>query len=133
MAIDIKWDWAYSIGNEKIDNEHKVFLDLVRSCSEDIEEGRGAGRVFRHLTELGLYARFHFYSEETLMELSGYPDAEQHIREHRELLSTFKKRVAEYERDPSTGPDLVRYLYEWFVLHTASIDQDLATFVADQA
>jgi len=31
------------------------------------------------------------------------------------------------------GPVLIHYLYEWFVLHTASVDQDLATFVTDKA
>ncbi len=124
--IKIQWDAKFSVGNEKIDREHRVFLDLVRSCSEAVEDGSDPGFTLRLLEELSLYARFHFFSEETLMIKSAYPDQEAHHRDHVRLLAELRDRIHEYREDTSTGNDLILFLFEWFALHTSTVDSQLA-------
>ena len=128
--IKIRWQDKFSVDNKKIDNEHKTFIELIRSLSEAIEQERDLLHIERLLTELGLYARFHFYSEETLMHEHDYPGLADHKAEHEALLDKFEKRAAEFRQDPSAGgTDLILFLFTWFADHTAGTDHDLARFL----
>ena len=94
-VIDIKWGKQYSVGNEAIDRQHQVFIDLIRSTSGAIDSHRSKEFVRRGLEELTLYAKFHFFSEEALMINSNYPGYESHRQEHIELLSAFEEKIYE--------------------------------------
>ena len=125
--INISWDGKLSVGNEKIDNEHKVFIDLIRSCSQAIEKQEDANRL---LEELTLYAKFHFFSEETLMIQSGYPGYESHRKEHVMLLARLSDKIHSYRSNTETGESLIDFIYQWFALHTTSVDTRLAQHLA---
>lgn len=124
--IDIYWDDKYTVGNEKIDNEHKVFIDLIKTCSEAIETDRDVDYVSRFLEELVLYAKFHFFSEETLMINSAYTEYKTHREEHERLLATLRAKIFEFRDGPESGEELVEFLFRWFVDHTTSVDKRLA-------
>jgi len=38
--IDIAWGPQYAVGNEMIDHQHQVFVDLIRSSSDAIDRRR---------------------------------------------------------------------------------------------
>lgn len=123
--IGLYWDDRYSVGNEKIDNEHRVFMDIVRDSSAAIDSHKDLEYVGRYLEELKLYAHFHFFSEETMMINSAYEDYESHRQEHLKLLESLDKIISEYKKDPNTGEALVEFIYEWFVLHIMTVDKKL--------
>lgn len=129
--MNINWDNKYSVGNEKIDNEHKVFIDLIRACDEAIENGVAIDYIDRILNELMLYAKFHFYSEETLMVISGYGNYESHREEHGRLIAMLEDKIRRYKYDPSTGRDLIEFIFQWFALHTTTVDKELAIHLDD--
>lgn len=130
--INIQWDSKFTVGNQKIDDEHKVFIDLIRSCSDQIDSGGKPEYIDRLLEELTLYARFHFFSEENLMIWHDYPDYALHKAEHIRLLTTLAERIYDYRSDPSTGEGLIEFIFEWFALHTTTVDKKLADHLAQQ-
>ena len=124
--IDITWGPQYAVGHEMIDHQHQVFVDLIRSSSGAIDSRRGEESVRRSLEELALYARFHFFSEQSLMINSDYPDTEAHTQEHARVLSTFEKKMEAYSRDPGAGDALIMFIFEWLIVHTLDADKKLA-------
>ena len=124
--IDIAWGQQYSVGNEMIDHQHQVFVDLIRSSSDAIDRRRSEESVRRSLDELVLFAKFHFFAEESMMINSGYPDSESHVKEHARVLSAFEKMIDEYFSNSETGEALVVFMFEWLVLHRVDFDQKLA-------
>jgi hemerythrin len=125
--IGLYWSDRFTVGNEKIDNEHKVFMDLVRSSSAAIDSHNDTEYVGRYLEELKLYAHFHFFSEETIMINSGYPNYESHRQAHLELLDTLDKKICEYKKNTESGESLIEFIYEWFVSHIMTVDKKLVS------
>ena len=129
--IDIKWEKRFAVGYEKIDDEHRVFIDLIRSSSEAIDGQKSPEHVTRFLDELVLYAKFHFFSEETLMICSNYPKYEEHKQDHIRLFETLVQQIEEYKENPKDGESLVLFIFEWFVIHTMQVDKELSDYLIE--
>lgn len=128
--MKIRWSDEFSVGNEKIDSEHKTFVALVGQLSSAIESNHDQAMIRRMLTELELYARFHFFSEESMMIENRFPGYEAHRRQHVKLLTDLGMRAREFAEDPSTGNDLILFLFGWFAEHTTEKDLELSRFLA---
>ncbi|MFD2113278.1 bacteriohemerythrin [Thiorhodococcus fuscus] len=127
--IDIEWDNKFSVGHERIDHEHQVFLDLIKNVSLCDDENMPRERVFRLLTEIGKYADFHFYSEENIMLDADYPDYEAHKCEHSMLLCKLYDYIHRYRVEDIDLGSMVEFLFEWFALHTTGSDKRLVNYI----
>lgn len=128
--IDVQWNQKFEVGHERIDSEHKIFLNLIRVASRMPERDVSTRRVMMHLNEVKQYAVFHFTSEENIMFDVSYPDIEQHKREHSMLLALFDSRVHEFSAGEIDLDQVVEFLFEWFALHTTQVDTRLASHIA---
>jgi hemerythrin len=129
--INIKWDKKYSVGHERIDHEHQVFLDLIRNVSLAEEKKFDKDRGVRLLREVLKYAEFHFYSEENIMLDHGYPDYEGHKQEHTMLLAQLDDKIHGYSIDSVDLSELVDYMFTWFALHTTNTDKKMALYIGE--
>ncbi len=130
-VITVKWDKKFEVGHERIDFEHKIFLNLIREASLLPKKHAAKARVLRHLDEVRKYALFHFTSEENIMFDVDYPDFESHCKEHQVLLALLDERVFQYEKEVMLLDDIVAFLFEWFALHTTQIDTRLSGYIAE--
>lgn len=130
--IDMRWDNKYCVGHERIDHEHRVFLDLIVNVSHAEEQRSTKERIQRLLTELRKYAEFHFYSEENIMLDHGFPEYEAHRCEHAVLVAELERRAHDYLRDEIPLDDLVEFLFRWFALHTTGSDKRLARHLSSR-
>lgn len=128
--IEVEWNPKFEVGHERIDFEHKIFLNLIRDASRLPERGVSRERIEMHLDEIRQYAAFHFTSEENIMFDVAYPEIEQHKKEHQILLALFDSRVYEYRSQMIELDDVVAFLFEWFALHTTQVDTRLAEYIA---
>lgn len=125
--INIQWDKKFELGHERIDFEHRIFLDLIKSVSELASEKE---RALRLLREVEKYAEFHFISEENLMLDTEYPDYSSHKTEHQILLATLKEKVFEYRHNQLSLEELSDFLFQWFALHTTQVDSQLTQYIS---
>jgi hemerythrin len=130
--IDVVWNKRFEVGHERIDFEHKIFVNLIRDASLLPQHGTSLERVLMHLNEVKQYAVFHFTSEENIMFDMDYPDIEAHKKEHSMLLALFDSRVHEYRSNDIDLEEVVAFLFEWFALHTTQVDTRLAKYIADR-
>ena len=128
--IAIEWSSKFEVGHERIDFEHKIFLNLIREASRLPGRGVSRERVLLHLNEVKQYAVFHFTSEENIMFDVGYPDIEPHKKEHEMLLALFDSRAHLYRSGEIELDEVVEFLFEWFALHTTQVDTRLAKYIA---
>ncbi len=127
--IAVEWNKKFEVGHERIDFEHKIFLNLIRDASLLPEREVSRKRILMHLNEVKQYAEFHFTSEENIMFDVDYPDIEQHKREHEMLLALLDKRVHQYRSEEVDLEEVVAFLFEWFALHTTQVDTRLAQYI----
>lgn len=127
--IDIQWDRKFEIGHERIDHEHRVFLDLIRNASLELDRHSPQEKILRLLQEVRKYAEFHFYSEENIMIDCAYPDYQNHKQEHDMLLSRLNDEFYSYKTGAVELEHVVNFMFEWFALHTTRRDLQLVNFI----
>ena len=130
--ITVAWDKKFELGHERIDFEHRVFVDLIHAVAKLSETNADPARVGRTLSELLKYADFHFLSEENLMEDIHYPAIEEHRREHRMLLTQLSEAINQSIHGETRLEAIVEFLYRWFAVHTTQVDKRLTSYIAEQ-
>ncbi len=129
--IAVQWDKKFELGHERIDFEHRIFLNLIRSVSEEADKGSNdSDKLKRLLKEIRKYAEFHFISEENIMIDHAYVDYELHQREHTALLSHMDDKIHDFHAGNINIEQVVEFLFMWFALHTTHEDKKLAGFLA---
>lgn len=130
MAITLEWDRKFELGYPRIDDEHRIFLSLVRQLSRLLDDHADQQRIDRTLREIYKYADFHFLSEENLMEDLDYAALGEHRRHHAVLLSELRDLMTTQRTAGGNGQNIVEFLFEWFALHTAKEDRKFADHLA---
>lgn len=128
--MTLEWKHEYETGSSRIDDEHRVFLDLVREFVEECEDGAEHTLLLRLAHEIYKYADFHFFSEERMMTRIRYADLAHHHQVHQQLLEELRLFVESLATDSSQAPTMARFLVRWFVSHTVTEDTKLAGAVA---
>jgi hemerythrin-like metal-binding protein len=129
----LEWSDDYLTGVEEMDLQHRYFLRLINRI-----QGKLARIVLSEghaplLLELGCYAKFHFVSEENLMDETGYPALVEHRALHKALIDRLHGEIALLEND-LVGPDsIVTMLEGWFREHTLVEDMKYARFLTARA
>uniref|UniRef100_UPI0032176464 bacteriohemerythrin n=1 Tax=uncultured Draconibacterium sp. TaxID=1573823 RepID=UPI0032176464 len=123
----IKWKSEFNTGIQRIDFEHRIFLELVNSFKIALDKKRPKEELVRILTEIEQYAVFHFISEENCMFLIGYPDLKEHQIQHFELLEKFN--LTKYEKQGFSK--FYDFIKNWFINHTIFEDMKLKKFISE--
>ncbi|MDA8230492.1 MAG: hemerythrin family protein [Magnetospirillum sp.] len=74
-----------SVGNALLDADHEILLDLLRQLDDAVETGQTRDVVASVVNVLVEYAGYHFRREEAILAQSGFPDIEDHGRQHQAL------------------------------------------------
>ena len=126
----IIWKETYSVGIERIDNEHKELIRIFNDLLNAMAIGQGYTVVEEIFQGLTAYSKNHFASEKKIMESYNYPEKEEHLKEH----DTFTKQVIEYKNDYESGNrkvsvQLMNFIREWLVTHWNGTDKKLGLFL----
>jgi hemerythrin len=124
-----KWTEALETNNIKIDNDHKLIIDMAQELNEAMSRGRGKERVNETLTFLTGYVKKHFDDEEKLQLKNNYPDFLEHKKNHtyfiNELDLLSQKIIAEPTSTVNTLA-LNKLISGWFFNHIRKMDVEVA-------
>jgi hemerythrin len=123
-----EWKPAYETGHQRIDFEHRIFLDLIIQIEAELTADAPVEKIGRRLTELYKYADFHFYSEESIMIDLSFPGIEEHRKIHTALLEELSRFILSMSIDLIRQNDLIGFLVQWFSNHTTREDIKIADF-----
>jgi hemerythrin len=128
----VDWDSRYTVGIQLLDDQHKELLKLINTCylgclSEDEAVKK---HLMVNIHGLINYIRYHFSTEEQLLERIKYPDGAAHKRQHNEFIQEIVERLKDIERDQIISTKaFVRYIRDWMVTHITLIDKKYATYI----
>ena len=127
------WNDSYSVGVADIDTQHKKLFALINELYDSTNKGRANDVLERILGELIEYTKFHFKTEEQLLEQNGYPGLPEHRIAHRRLLSEIRRTVdrAEQSSHVAIGPLLV-FLRDWYLNHIEGLDQQYGAWLNER-
>jgi hemerythrin len=125
----VQWSDRYLIGVDRIDFEHRIFVDLIKDFEKAILENLGKDYLEDTLNEIILYARFHFRSEENMMRRIGFPTLAAHRDIHYHLVDLLNNKMTALSMGTIQPIEVLNFLVDWFVNHTTLEDSKIAAFI----
>jgi hemerythrin len=119
----VEWRDGFKINIPQTDDEHRRLFALVKALD--------LSTIDQTLEELLDYVVTHFSNEQALMEQSGYPAFEQHLKLHEE----FSAFVGEFlgsssEWSEERVQELRRFLNKWLIGHIMTHDMRFGKWYA---
>lgn len=126
----IEWDESISVNNKKMDDQHKVLIDIFNKLL-DYDQSQDKKYLSDILDELESYVETHLKDEEELMQQIKYPDFEFHCELHKSFTKAIKRlKFQVKEGDLSTiGKETAQILEEWFLKHIKTEDQEYGKYI----
>lgn len=130
----INWEHKYELGVEDIDYQHHYFVNLINRLSDELANTTDNAYRTSLIAELNAYARFHFKSEENMMMRAGFPELDQHKEHHRDLIDklSYQESMLTINESEEDSRELIEFLVQWFLHHTAAEDRRFADFLHAQ-
>jgi hemerythrin-like metal-binding protein len=126
----IKWEPAYSVTVEHIDEQHRKLFDIVNDLIDEVQ--MGSNRLLPIIRDLVHYVSVHFHDENMVMMKSGYPGFDKHNQEHRRFTEKVEEFLKSYKQgDTDLGLKMIIYMKEWIFSHTTRLDMEYAAHLKD--
>ena len=131
----VTWGEQYATGIELIDNQHKELViltnQLYKACRIGHEVIDTAFKEAMH--QMVDYVRFHFSTEQELLEQIEYPNWKDHARDHDTLVKNILDAAKDYEAGMRFTPHVfVRTLRDWVFGHIAMVDKLYSAYVVEE-
>jgi hemerythrin-like metal-binding protein len=122
----IPWSPQYELGIPAIDKQHQRLFELhneaeIVRASGSTPDDDTLLEIIRRMQE---YSEHHFRAEERLMEVSGYPDLENHRAAHRRFIAFMNNFAVSVEyQNPGLMDNVVLYFRKWLIGHVLKEDR----------
>ena len=126
----VVWEARYTLGISVIDDQHKELLNLTNELFSACRQGNEVEAIFKEVIHKSVeYVKFHFSTEEKILEQINYPEISAHKKEHEGFIIKVIADVKSFESGKSFVPNaFARYLREWILAHIAVSDKKYAEY-----
>ena len=124
------WNSEYNIGNLKIDQEHQKLFAIARKTLSVIKlnnDEQEIGKIKELITELFTYVGTHFSNEQKYMKEVKYPELENHILLHKNLLDMLTNLISKLNSMnlKEIEQSLYSFIEKYFIRHIILEDKKI--------
>ena len=128
MAL-INWSDNLSVNVAEIDQQHKRLIAMINELNDAMKLGKGKEVLGKIIQGLLGYTITHFKTEEKYFAQFGYPDTDNHQKEH----AAFIQKVTEFKdgfnnKKISLAIDVMNFLSDWLKKHIMGTDKKYSQF-----
>lgn len=127
----IEWSPELSVGIASIDEQHKKLVNMINALNDAMLLGESSELLGKIFTGLAAYTQKHFAYEENMFAEYGYPDTQEHKRQHNELIEQVIELKDNFMKNPqgTISEDLMLFLKRWLTNHIMRTDKDYTEFL----
>ena len=123
----MEWNDQLATGHNTIDEQHRELIQCLNELEMATREQRTLLAVYC-ITRLKHNVRNHFAFEEAVMRECGFPELQEHIRQHQEFsASLLDFQVKSIQQDVSI--EMVEFLTEQIRLHILDTDVEYVPYL----
>ncbi len=127
----IQWSAALAVGHDEIDAQHQQLVEIINRLHEAMMERRGREVLAQVFEDLEKYTRFHFATEERLMDRHHYAASADHKKAHADLIDKLLALYSDFERGKLTiSMETMNFLKSWLTDHIGRKDKSLSAFLS---
>lgn len=120
----LSWNDQYSVNIKKIDEQHKILINLINDLHDAMKQGKGKDVMGSILDELANYTVHHFAYEEKLFVEKNYPLTKQHKLEHDKLVSEVSNLQKSFKNGETIMTmEVLSFLKKWLNDHIIGSDK----------
>jgi len=124
------WGPKLSLNIKEIDDQHKTLVSLINELHKAMKLKTGSKKAGEILKDLAEYTVYHFDFEKKLFEQHGYPDMQEHLKIHDDLVA----KVMDFKKQHDEGRaaltmDLMDFLTDWLKDHIMKTDKSYVPFL----
>ncbi len=114
----IQWSRWMSVGNDALDEDHRVLIAIVNKLYDEAGR-RDPALIEAILDELLAYTRHHFAEEEAEMQRLNYPTFAAHKALHDKLAGQVESYLREFRtnRGGISGEEVFLFCSDWLGKH----------------
>ncbi len=127
------WRSEFSVGNAKIDEEHRELFALVEEIRRVSRNPEPAPGMCAALAKLITFMKGHFETEESLMTKQEYPQLHTHAKRHAILLCNLENLHSRCVTEQSyDGQEILGFIKSWILRHTLLADRQYIPYLKDK-
>jgi hemerythrin len=126
------WDKKFSVHNDSLDAHHKQLFELCNEMFKQIDQESKTPvySTAKVISELHMYAIFHFAEEEKLMEKYDFPKLDEHKKLHQGFIQKLAQLKEQYENDDVlVDYDILNFLSDWLIYHILEVDSEYIDYI----
>jgi hemerythrin len=129
MDTYLRLSRGLTVGIQAIDKQHVRFFEIIDDVSELLAT-RGVGPILLSpvLTDIYSYMNYHFTTEHVFMRSIGYPEYEEHKKQHDVLAEGMDELVCRLDEGTADLEELLFLLKGWVTGHIADADRRLGDY-----
>lgn len=130
------WTEDLAVGYGLIDEQHKELFARYNNLLDACKAGKGRATIASLLDFLVEYVTVHFAEEERFMMRYAYPERNEHLQQHRELIrhvDEVRRELQENGASLFVITSITQTLFNWLLKHVKQTDVKLGRFLASQA
>lgn len=124
----INWHDSYSVGNKKIDEQHKELFELAKKAYLMGTKHTSREEIRDILGSFFEYMKVHFRDEEKYMEYVNYPDLEEHKKLHKQIIKELANTIVKIKNVNEMKEKLGVISQEWLLEHILHQDMLVAKY-----
>lgn len=129
----IVWSSQFSVGVEKLDNQHKKIIGIINRLISNSEQSPSSELIQETLAEMREYSLEHLQDEEQILFENDYPDMVNHKEQHGHYI----ERLNDFLTNPMENNDqlysnLLAFLRVWWVRHILEEDMKYKMFLKNK-
>ena len=125
----ISWQETYKTGIEQVAAQHRMLFDIINELHEAKETGKAQDALDGILSRLIDYTKFHFSTEEAILEELNYPELATHKATHQAFIKQIGTMLKSHQNNkPYVEHMLLVLLRRWLVNHVLNDDMNALSF-----
>lgn len=123
------WSEKYSIDGSVVDAEHQKLFQLSNAVLE-LDSNHPDFEKFKQLVnDLYQYVQTHFENEQSLMVQLGYPQADEHERQHNSIILEMNRYLQSYHTSTDLLAHFKQLANKWISQHILTEDLKFKMFL----
>jgi hemerythrin-like metal-binding protein len=130
----IKWDPSFGVNILDVDENLKKIIELINKIIDQKKSKKcDEEQLMETFADLTDFVRNYFPCEENYLTRYRYPEARQHMKEHKKFVKKINAFRRWFAEDPANlSEDVIKYLIEWITTHIREFDMKFGPFIRIQ-